>query len=384
MHEMELTRCIRENEKLSKLLIRATGSKAGVGIDELDELKEDSSKKQPNDKLSDSHGVSPNTGRLLNDSTTLKSKLKQLQLEKEMKLAKSNGTKLNYAANSSYPSEENNVSEIEYPPPPPSLSSLPSTNSTMNGHNSTKTIVNIGSDLKLNRPGMNKWDQLNRSLLQEQQYVDTQLNKQKDYNSQHLLKNMHTTTIPPPESFAVEDAYAHSLIGKARNPTYVSENMTKVNSYMSKLQNYLTEYDIHEDSHEFSDHNPLMSDSPNTYKRNNMNEMGNDMDNDDDDDDDAVLQEDGEELDASLLEDSLDGIDADKGSRDAVSTKKAHFQSSDQREKYPSSSLKTYVTIVPSKDDKFNTTDQLLGNEQSQDNVTMNSEILKLLNDTSY
>ena len=409
MHELELTRCIRENEKLSKLLIRATGSKSGVGVG-IEEENENSPWNSPSKKSTGiaTSGSRNDNSKSLNDSAVLKSKLRQLQLEKEEKLNRNSGVNVSRSGvNSTHHGGDETLSEIEYPPPPPSLSSLPTTNNhnhaaAMNSRNGVKVSkfpVNTGSADTSTRPGVSKWDQLNRSLLQEQQYVDMQLKSQihqtngnanmnttvNSANTQHLLKNMHTaSTIPPPESFHVEDAYAHTMIGKERNSTYVSDNMSKVNTYMSKLQNYLTEYDIEEgvDSSTPEGHhdsNPLLENIPHySSKVNDKAKQPQDMYFGEDD----LVQQ--EELDASLLEDSLDEEEEVMVKPNRTTVHSNITVESTNKSNYPHASLKSYVTIPQAKEDKFNTTDQLLGSDASQDNVTMNSEILKLLNDNSY
>lgn len=169
MHELELTRALRENDRLSKLLIRATGS--GGGSSSV------MSEHDSGDHSDSTRGGSSRFGR-------------------------SSG-------------------ELEAPPPPPSTQPPPARPSAGPG---TSRV--------------NKWDALNKSLVRDHDYLNSGSNSASVRASSARSSNNG----PPPDDFTVNDALAHSNVGRERNQRQVTANMGKVNSYMSKLQRYLEDY----------------------------------------------------------------------------------------------------------------------------------------------
>jgi len=179
MHELELTRALRENDRLNKLLIRATGSGGGGGSSNVDsEDFTDNRRGSGSQRFGTSSEVS---------------------------------------------------SRKDQPPPPPTTQPPPQSHRVATGPGTTR---------------VNKWDALNKSLVRDHDY----LNSRSDQSTRNAVaRNDNNGTsvsdnVPPPDSFAVEDALAHTSVGRDRNPKHVTASMGKVNSYMSKLQSYLEDY----------------------------------------------------------------------------------------------------------------------------------------------
>ena len=339
MHEMELGRSLREVEKLTKLLARATGSVGSLG--------------------NESSGVAEtsNSGNLVEDSggaraqnknqSLIKDRLKHLEKQEKRHLQK-------FSAHSKYKST---ALEDDLPPPPPPASHPRRT------------------------PGSNKWDSLNKSLIQqEHRHMGDADNKTSTSLSQDGLLGL---AIPPPEAFPLDDAFAHSNIGKERNPLYVSDNMGKVNSYMDKLQRYLQDYDVvDEPTGPIPAYMATMS-VPDT-------EINPTVDGDVvvstrspfmDDDDEGVLS------------DSLDfGSPLDEDDRVVTRSTKPIpvssvndivFSRGENSGSQPQAKVATFTAVPSTNDDKYNTTDQLLGSSTHESNgsgnVTLNSDALNLL-----
>lgn len=219
MHELELTRALRENDRLNKLLIRATGASGSSN----------GSSGTINYDDSDDYADNRRNSSVRYGST---------------------------------PAVKSRSQEVPPPPPPPLIS--PAQNQSFNS-----AAVTRGGEAAAGTSRMNKWSALNKSLIRDHDYLNSRgaisisssHGSNSNSNSTRLSSERRSHNAPPPDDFAVDDALAHANVvrfrskenksegkesnhGKNNDNTdrHVSANMGKVNSYMAKLQSYLEDY----------------------------------------------------------------------------------------------------------------------------------------------
>ena len=196
LHEQELNRQIRENDRLHRLLAR--------------------------------HGLSSTASNIGNSSNS-NNAVEEKVFEKLTPASGFRGSPQRQVMRSHF----NTVSSPPPPPPPPPVTTdyTNSNNTNSNSNNTSNSNNNIYSEPLRRTPGSINWGALEESLQQQED---------KQSNSNNTTRGGFSNQRLPPADFPLDEAVAASRRGNSSsNGLGIGTNVRRVSSYLQQLEAYL-------------------------------------------------------------------------------------------------------------------------------------------------